>query len=395
MKKLTIKDVDLNGKRVFMRVDFNVPLDEKGNVRKDTRIRAALPTIQLALQKGAKLILAAHMGRPKGKKSPEFSLKPAAEHLAKLLGKPVPLAPDCIGPEVEKMVAALKPGDVLMLENVRFYAGETKNDPELSKSFAKLADVVVNDAFGTAHRAHCSNVGIASLVQPAVAGLLMADEIDYFNRSMTSPQRPVMAILGGSKVSSKITVIESLMEKVDKIVIGGGMAFSFIRAMGHSVGKSLVEEEMLDVARSAMAMAKEKGVELILPVDAVIAQEIKGDSPTKVVDIKAIPDGWMGLDIGPASVKLFSDAIATCKTIIWNGPMGVFETPPFDTGTVALGKAVAKSGALSVVGGGDTDAAVKQAGVAKEISYISTGGGAFLELLEGKELPGMTSLTNA
>ncbi|MBF0158684.1 MAG: phosphoglycerate kinase [Magnetococcales bacterium] len=396
MNKRTLQDVDLRGKRVFMRVDFNVPIDAKtGQVREDTRIRAALPTIHRAIEQGAKVILASHLGRPDGQPNPKYSLKPVAERLSALLQRPIPLAPDCIGEQVQAMVAAMQPGDILLLENVRFHAGEEKNDPELARQFAALADVVVNDAFGTAHRAHASNNGIAQLVKPVVAGLLMAEEINYFNRVMTQPQRPLVAILGGAKVSSKIGIIESLLDKVDKIIIGGGMAFTFLRSMGHAVGNSLVENDMIAVARSALDKAAAKGVALILPIDAVIAQKAEAGVEVKVVPSESIPEGWMGLDIGPATAGQFAGALTGARTIVWNGPMGMFEIPEFARGTLVLARAVAEIDAVSVLGGGDTDAAVRQAGVADRVSYISTGGGAFLEMLEGRELPGVTALDDA
>ncbi|MBF0138695.1 MAG: phosphoglycerate kinase [Magnetococcales bacterium] len=390
MNKLTIDDVELKGKRVFIRVDFNVPMTESGTIREDTRIRGALPTIRKAIKDGGRVILASHMGRPKGKIIPSLSMKPVAERLAMLLGQEVKLAPDCVGPEVEAMVNALKPGEVLLLENVRFHAGETKNDPALADGFAKLADVAVNDAFGTAHRAHSSNVGVGERVPPSVAGYLMAAEIDYFNKVVRTPQRPVVSILGGAKVSSKIGVIEALMDKVDKIIIGGAMAFTFFKARGYNTGTSLVEDDQLKVASDAEAKAKAKGVQLVLPVDAICAQTMDDGALTRVFPVNAIPDGWMGLDIGPESVKLFNEALGGVRTIVWNGPLGMFEKSAYASGTMAIANTVAKSGAISVVGGGDTDAAVKQAGVASSISHISTGGGAFLELMEGKELPGVT-----
>ncbi|MBF0186333.1 MAG: phosphoglycerate kinase [Magnetococcales bacterium] len=395
MNKTTIEQIEIANKRVLIRVDFNVPLTPERTVRDDTRIQGALPTIRLAVEKGAKVILASHLGRPKGAVVPEMSLKPAAERLAELLGQPVALAPDCIGPETEKMVSALKGGEVLLLENVRYHAGETSNDDSFAQQLAAHADIAVNDAFGTAHRAHASNVGVASRVKPAVAGLLMADEIDYFNRAIREPKRPVVAILGGSKVSGKINVIEALLDKVDRIIIGGGMAFTFFRAMGHATGNSLVEEEMLDIATSALHKATANNVEILLPVDATIAKTIDADAEIKTVNATEIPDGWMGLDVGPKTVERFSAALSDAATVVWNGPMGVFETAPFAVGTIALAKAVAASQALSVIGGGDTGAAVKQAGVAEDVSYISTGGGAFLELLEGKELPGIAILDDA
>lgn len=394
MKKLTIEQVDLAGKRVFIRVDFNVPMTADGQIREETRIVAALPTIRLAMEKGGRVILASHFGRPDGQVVPKYSLKPVAERLSQRLGQTVPLAPDCVGEAVEQMVNRLNPGEILLLENVRFHAGETKNSAQLADQFARLADVVVNDAFGAAHRAHASNVGIAQRVSPSVAGLLMAAEMDYFDKAVRHPQRPVAAILGGSKVSTKIAVIETLLEKVETILIGGAMAFTFFKARGYTVGSSLVEDDMLDVAHRIEAKAKERGVALLLPVDAVIAQSLE-EEETQVVPVGEIPEGWMGLDIGPATVQSFERALQSAQTIVWNGPMGVFEKPAFAHGTVALAHAVANSTALSVAGGGDTDAALRQAGVAERISFISTGGGAFMELLEGKELPGMAILTEA
>ncbi|MBF0456108.1 MAG: phosphoglycerate kinase [Magnetococcales bacterium] len=395
MAKLTINEVELAGKRVFVRVDFNVPLTPEGAIREDTRIRGAVPTIQTICAAGGRVILASHMGRPKGKVVPGLSLKPVAERLAKLLGQPVTLAPDCIGPEVESLVEGLKPGEVLLLENVRFHAGETNNDPALAEGFARLADLVVNDAFGTAHRAHASNVGVAQRVSPAVAGLLMAAEIDYFNRAIRQPKRPVVAILGGAKVSTKIGVIEALLEQVDTLIVGGAMANTFFKARGYSVGSSLVEEGMLAVAAAAEAKAKEKGVAFLLPVDCIAAQSMDGKGPVQTVPVTDIPSGWMGLDIGPDSLALFREALQGAQTIVWNGPLGVFEQPAFAQGTLGLAATVAASSAVTVVGGGDTDAAVCLAGVADKISHISTGGGAFLELMEGKSLPGIEHLTEA
>ncbi len=400
MNKCTLEDVELSDKRVFIRADFNVPLDERGEIREDTRIRGALPTIRHAMQQGARIILASHMGRPKGKVVQTLSLRPVAKRLSELLGISVDLAPDCIGPNVKSMVDALTPGKIVLLENVRFHAGETANDPKMAAAFAELADVVVNDAFGTAHRAHASNVGIVEAGVPAVAGKLMAAEIDFFNRAVREPERPLVAILGGSKVSTKINVIQALLEKVDKILIGGAMAFTFFRARGLSTGDSLVEEEMIPVAQRAMAAAEKNNVSLILPVDAIIGSQSKTGSsspfepcgPAQGVAIEQIPDGCMGLDIGPETCKVFKDALKGSETVVWNGPMGVFEHPPFDQGTLSVARSVAESPCLSVIGGGDTDAAIRQAGVSDSISYISTGGGAFLELLEGRELPGIAAL---
>ncbi len=386
MSTLSIRDLDLAGKRVFIRVDFNVPLAAGGQeITSDKRIRASLPTIKYALEKGAGLILASHLGRPKGKPNPEMSLKPIALKLAELLGTPVAMAPDCIGPAVEAMLP--KPGEVLLLENLRFHPEEEKNDPGFSKQLAQLCDVYVNDAFGSAHRAHASTVGMIAFVKQAAAGLLMDKEIEYLTKAVKNPARPCVAILGGAKVSDKIEVIQNLMKVVDKLMIGGAMAYTFLRARGEGTGKSLVEEDKIDLARELMA---EAGSKLMLPVDHVVAAELKAGVDTKVVD--KVPDGMMGLDIGPKTVAAYEQVIRGAKTVIWNGPMGVFETPPFDKGTVALAKAVAGSGAVSVVGGGDSEKAIKSAGVADKISHISTGGGASLEFLAGIELPGVAAL---
>ncbi len=387
MAKLSVRDLDLKGKRLFIRVDFNVPLANAGQeITSDKRIKASLPTIQYALEQGAGLVLASHLGRPKGKPNPELSLKPVARRLEELLGRPVKMAPDCIGPEVEAMKP--EPGEVLLLENVRFHAEEEKNDEEFSKKLASLCDVYVNDAFGTAHRAHASTVGIIQFVPQAAAGLLMDKELEYLNKATQSPARPCVAILGGAKVSDKIEVIQNLMKFVDKLLIGGAMAYTFAKAKGEPTGNSLVEEDKLDLAREIMTSAGDK---LSLPVDHVAAAEIKEGAECQSVE--TIPDGMMGLDIGPKTVEAFAAVLAGAKTIIWNGPMGVFEKPPFDKGTVAVAKAVAGSGAVSVVGGGDSEKAVKAAGVASQISHISTGGGASLEFLSGLTLPGVAALT--
>jgi phosphoglycerate kinase len=383
---LSIRDLDLNGKRVFMRVDFNVPLANAGKeISSDKRIKASLPSIQYALDHNAALILASHLGRPKGKPNPEMSLAPVAIRLSELLKRPVAMAPDCVGPAVEAMLP--KPGEVLLLENLRFHPEEETNDPEFSWKLAALCDVYVNDAFGSAHRAHASTVGMIAYVKQAAAGFLMDKELEYLTRVTTDPARPSLAILGGAKVSDKIEVIQNLMKIVDVILIGGAMAYTFLRARGESTGKSLVEIDKIDLARALMAQA---GGKLELPVDHVVAAELKPGAATQVVT--AIPEGMMALDIGPRTIEAYSKAVAGAKTIIWNGPMGVFETPPFDAGTVALAKAVAASGAVSVVGGGDSEKAVKSAGVADKISHISTGGGASLEFLAGIELPGVAAL---
>ncbi|MBF0448258.1 MAG: phosphoglycerate kinase [Magnetococcales bacterium] len=392
MDKRTLDGADLAGKRVFVRVDFNVPLTSDGDIREDTRIRGAIPTIQKILAAGGRAVLASHMGRPNGQVVAALSLKPVATRLSELLGLPVPLAPDSIGPEVEALVDQLKPGEALLLENVRFHEGETKNSPEMADGLARLADLFVNDAFGTAHRAHASNVGVAQRVSPALAGVLMAAEIDYFNRAIRQPKRPVVAILGGAKVSTKIGVIDALLEKVDKIIIGGAMANTFFKARGYAVGHSLVEDAMLEVAASAERRAGEKGIEFLLPIDCVAAQSMEPGAETRLCPVTSIDEGWMGLDIGPDSLALFKAALVGAETIVWNGPMGVFEQPAFAQGTLGLAEAVADSSAVTVVGGGDTDAAVRQAGVADRISHISTGGGAFLELMEGKNLPGIDIL---
>jgi len=388
MAKLSIRDLDLKGKRVFIRVDFNVPLAPGGQeITSDKRIKASLPTIKYALEQGAGLVLASHLGRPKGKPNPEMSLKPVAARLSELLGKPVKMAPDCIGPEVEAMKPA--PGEILLLENLRFHAEEEKNDPEFSRKLAALCDVYVNDAFGTAHRAHASTVGIIQYVPQAAAGLLMDKELEYLGKATTNPARPCVAILGGAKVSDKIEVIQNLMKFVDRLLIGGAMAYTFLKAKGEPTGNSLVEEDKVDLAKQLLASA---GGKLMLPCDHVVAAELKEGAAHEVVTV--IPEGKMGLDIGAATVAAYSEVIAQAKTIIWNGPMGVFEKPPFDAGTVALAKAVAASGAISVVGGGDSEKAIKNAGVADKISHISTGGGASLEFLSGIELPGVAALTD-
>jgi phosphoglycerate kinase len=384
---LSIRDLDLRNKRVFMRVDFNVPLAPGGKeITSDKRIKASLPSIQYALDHGAALILASHLGRPKGKPNPEMSLAPCAERLAALLGKPVAMAPDCVGPQVEAMLP--KPGEVLLLENLRFHAEEEKNDPAFARQLAALCDVYVNDAFGTAHRAHASTVGMIAYVKQAAAGLLMDKELEYLTKVTQNPERPCVAILGGAKVSDKIEVIQNLMKVVDRLLIGGAMAYTFLRALGQGTGTSLVEEDKIGLAKELIAASGDK---LVLPLDHVVASEFKAGAESQVVD--RIPDGKMALDIGPKTIAEYSKVIAGARTIIWNGPMGVFEMPPFDKGTVAIAKAVATSGAVSVVGGGDSEKAVKSAGVADKISHISTGGGASLEFLGGVELPGVAALS--
>jgi phosphoglycerate kinase len=388
-----IDDIDsLQGKKVFIRVDFNVPLDENGNITEDTRIRAVLPTINYALDGGAKVVLASHLGRPKGERKAKYSMAPAAKRLTRLLGKEVKLAADCIGDEVRAQIDAMQPGDVLMLENVRFYQGEEKNDPDFAKALANGCEIYVNDAFAVSHRAHASVEAICRNFAVVTAGFLMKNEMNYFDKAMKNPIRPLVAILGGAKVSGKLEVLENLIGKVDKIIIGGGMAFTFLKAMGYNVGKSLVEDDLLETANRVLAKAREQGVKFYLPVDCVAADQFKPEAETKVCPVQEIPEGWMGLDIGPATVTLFASALQNAKTIIWNGPMGVFEMDAFSRGTFAMVSAVANAYALTIVGGGDTDSAVHRAGEYAKISYISTGGGAFLELLEGKKLPGIQIL---
>ena len=386
MPKLSIRDLDLKNKTVFIRVDFNVPLAPGGQeITSDKRIRASIPNIQYALDHGAAVILASHLGRPKGKPNPEMSLKPVAKRLAELLAKPVAMAPDCVGPEVEKMRPA--PGQILLLENLRYHAEEEKNDPGFAKQLASLCDVYVNDAFGSAHRAHASTVGMIQFVKQAAAGLLMDKELEYLTKVTKNPERPSVAILGGAKVSDKIEVIQNLMKVVDQLLIGGAMAYTFMKAKGEPIGKSLVEDDKLDLARDLMAGA---GSKLLLPKDHVVVRELKEGADSRVVTV--IPDDTLAVDIGPATIEAYSAVIAKAKTIIWNGPMGVFEKPPFDRGTVAVAKAVASSGAVSVVGGGDSEKAIKAAGVTSKITHVSTGGGASLEFLAGIELPGVAAL---
>lgn len=391
--KLSIEDIDIKGKRVFVRADFNVPLDENLMITDDTRIRSTLPTINYAIDEGAKVILSSHLGRPKGKVDPKFSLAPVAKRLKRLLSKDVLFAPDSIGKQVEGIIAKMNGGDVLLLENLRFHPGEEGNDDMFARALAKLADVYVNDAFGTAHRSHASTVGMTKYLT-AAAGFLMKKEIEYLKGAIENPVKPFIAILGGAKVSGKIGVLEHLVSKVNKVIVGGGMAFTFIKAMGYEIGDSLVEDEMLETAQRIRKTLKENGVKFYLPVDCIIAQDTDSGSVIKIVPTLEIPKGWKALDIGPASVKLFSIALQDAKTILWNGPMGLFEKDAFSRGTFEIAHAVAEAYALTIVGGGDTDLAVHRAGVSDAISFISTGGGASLQLLEGKELPGIAALTD-
>jgi phosphoglycerate kinase len=388
---------DLAGKKVLVRVDFNVPQDSSGAITDDTRIRAALPTIQYLTKAGARVILTSHLGRPKGV-TENLRLNPIATRLAELLGQPVVKCDDCIGDEVAAKVNGLGNGGVALLENVRFYAEEEKNDPEFARKLASVADMYVNDAFGTAHRAHASTEGVTKYLRPSVAGFLLDKELQYLSGAIDAPKRPLAAIVGGSKVSSKIGVIEALLGKVDKLLLGGGMIFTFYKARGLDVGKSLVEEDKLELARSLEAMAKERGVQFLLPTDVVVADNFKPDANSQTVSINNIPDGWMGLDIGPDSIKVFQDALSDCQTVIWNGPMGVFEFDKFAAGTDAIAHTLAgltSKGAITIIGGGDSVAAVEKVGVADKMSHISTGGGASLELLEGKVLPGIAALNDA
>ena len=391
MRKLTIEQLDLRGKRVFIRADLNAPLVQS-QVSDDTRLRAVLPTIQWALKAGAAVVLASHLGRPKGKPSPELSLRPVALRLEALLGQPVALAPDCVGPETEARAQALRPGEVLLLENLRFHPGEEANDDGFARQLAALADCYVDDAFAAAHRAHASLAAITKHLQPAAAGVLMQQELAALGRILGAPARPLVAILGGAKVSDKLALVGHLLERVDALLIGGGMAFTFLLALGHAVGRSLVEPDRVETARAALEAARRRGARIVLPVDALVAPG--ADSPTgRAVGIREIPADQMGLDIGPRTVAGFAATLRGARTIVWNGPMGVFERPPFAGGTVAVARAVAESGAFSVIGGGDTIAAVAQAGVTDRIGYISTAGGAFLEFLEGRQLPGVEALT--
>jgi len=389
---------DITGKRVLVRADFNVPLDDTGNITDDTRIRAAMPTIKDLINKGAKVILCSHMGRPKGQVKDNLRLTPVAARLGELLGQDVTMCDDCVGESVAPVISKMENGQVALLENLRFHWEEEKNDPEFAQQLAANADLYVNDAFGTAHRAHASTEGVTHYLSPSVAGYLIDKELNYLQSSIENPQRPLAAIIGGSKVSSKIGVIETLLSKCDKLLIGGGMIFTFYKARGSSVGNSLVEDDKLELAKSLEAKAKEKGVDFLLPSDVVVADKFASDANSKTTSIESIPDGWMGLDIGPESVKAFQLALADCKTVIWNGPMGVFEFDKFAVGTEAIARSLADltgTGATTIIGGGDSVAAVEKVGVASLMSHISTGGGASLELLEGKELPGIVALDEA
>ncbi|PGW84739.1 phosphoglycerate kinase [Bacillus cereus] len=393
MNKKSIRDVDLKGKRVFCRVDFNVPMKE-GKITDETRIRAALPTIQYLVEQGAKVILASHLGRPKGQVVEEMRLTPVAARLGELLGKDVKKADEAFGPVAQEMVAAMNEGDVLVLENVRFYAGEEKNDAELAKEFAALADIFVNDAFGAAHRAHASTAGIADYL-PAVSGLLMEKELDVLGKALSNPERPFTAIIGGAKVKDKIGVIRHLLDKVDNLIIGGGLAYTFVKALGHEIGLSLCEDDKIELAKEFMQLAKEKGINFYMPVDVVITEEFSETATTKIVGIDSIPSNWEGVDIGPKTREIYADVIKNSKLVVWNGPMGVFEMTPFAEGTKAVGQALADAeDTYSVIGGGDSAAAVEKFGMADKMSHISTGGGASLEFMEGKELPGVVCLND-
>ena len=391
LRKKSLRDIDVRGKRVLVRVDYNVPIDEQGNIVDDTRIKASLPTVEYLLDAGAKVILMSHLGRPKGK-DPKYSLAPVAKRLSRYIERDVKLAPDCVGQEVKALVNSMKDGEVVLLENLRFYKEESECDESFAKELASLADVYVADAFGTCHRKHASVYLVPKLLKPAVMGFLLEKELNYFERAMVAPQRPVVAILGGAKVSSKLEVIKNLIRRVDKLFIGGAMAFTFLKALGYKVGNSLVEDDLQEVARDLIDVAKKLEIKLYLPVDFVIGKEISENTPTRIVPWQEIPEGWMGLDIGPISVKLVEEIISDAQTIIWNGPMGVFEIDKFKHGTIEVAKLLANSPALTIAGGGDTDHAIHKAGVFHAFDFVSTGGGAFLELLAGKELPCLVNL---
>ncbi|AEE92103.1 phosphoglycerate kinase [Tepidanaerobacter acetatoxydans Re1] len=393
MNKKMLEDFEVKDKRVLVRVDLNVPIDENGDITDDTRIRAALPTINYLISKDAKVILVSHFGRPKGKVNPKYSLAPVAKRLSELLDKEVVMAPDCIGETVENLVAQMKPKDVILLENVRFHEGEEKNDPEFARKLAKLADIFINDAFGTSHRAHASTVGVAKFL-PAGAGYLMQKEIEIMGNALENPERPFVAILGGAKVGDKIGVIKNLLSKVDVLLIGGGMAYTFLKSQGYEIGKSLLESDKIELAASLLNEAKEKNVKLLLPDDVVVTSELKEGLPYETVSIADIPKDKMGVDIGEKTREKFADIIKEAKTVIWNGPMGVFEIEEYAAGTLAVAKAMAESKAVTIIGGGDSAAAVEQMGLAKYMTHISTGGGASLEFLEGKELPGVAALND-
>lgn len=391
MNKKSIKEIDVRGKKVIVRVDFNVPLDENGNITDDKRIVGALPTIKYLVENGAKTILVSHLGRPKEGFEDKYSMKPTAVRLGQLIGKEVIMAKDVIGPDAKEKAAALKDGEVMMLENVRFHKEETKNDAAFAKELSELAEIYVNDAFGTAHRAHASTAGLADYL-PAVCGYLIQKEIDVMGKALSNPERPFVAILGGAKVSDKIGVIENLMDKVDCLIVGGGMAYTFFKAKGYGIGTSICEDDKVELAKSLLEKAESRGVKLMLPVDNMVGKEFNNDTESQVVPSNKIPDGWMGMDIGPETIKKYSEAIKNAKTVVWNGPMGVFEFANFANGTKEVAKAVAESGAISIIGGGDSAAAVEQLGFADKITHISTGGGASLEFLEGKVLPGIDVL---
>jgi phosphoglycerate kinase len=387
-----IRDLEIGEKRILIRVDFNVPLDERGQITQDSRIRGALPTIEHALDQQARLILCSHLGRPKGKPDAKFSLQPVARRLAELLGREVKMAPDSVGDAVREMVTALQPGEILLLENLRFHPEETENEENFSRQLAELADIYINDAFAVSHRAHASVAGVTRFAGQCAAGLLLAKELDYFHRALENPRRPLVAVVGGAKVSGKLEALHTLMDRADKMIIGGAMANTFLKAQGLEVGKSKVEEDLLDTARELLAKARAKGVKLYLPVDCVVADRFEPDANSRRATTQEIPPDWLALDIGPATVTLFAEALDDARTIVWNGPMGAFEMDAFSRGTMAMAYHVGRAHALSIVGGGDTDAAVNLAGEAENISYISTGGGAFLMLMEGKALPGVAAL---
>ncbi|MGE5528921.1 MAG: phosphoglycerate kinase [Patescibacteria group bacterium] len=394
MQKMTARDLEVKGKRVLVRVDFNVPVDDAGRITDDTRIRAALPTITDLSGRGAKVVLASHFGRPKGGPDPKYSLAPVAKRLSELLGREVVMAADCVGPGVRAQVDTLSPGGILLLENVRFHAEEEKNDPAFARQLADLADLYVNDAFGSAHRAHASTAGVAAFLHPAAAGYLMQKEIEIMGKAITAPERPFVAILGGAKVKDKIGVIKNLLAKVDTLIIGGGMAYTFLKAKGYEVGRSLLDAENVGFAGEMLARAGAGGIKLLLPVDTVVADDFKNPTQSRVVPSDGIPADLEGVDIGPASIALFTAAVKEAKTVVWNGPMGVFELPQFAVGTRAIAQALADSSATTIVGGGDSAAAVEQLGFAARMTHISTGGGASLEFLEGRELPGVAALTD-